>query len=368
MKNPPEGKPRAYLNGGDHVIVFSHDGLYTCGDPSHCRFTPGYGGDRLVPIAEWFDVNWDEGCPKYAMAPEAMNEAGRGYYTAHADKGGNACFGHDVPGSKQLVDACRSIALYKRTDDHPDVLVRVWEQGEPHAASRGKASQYPSPLGQTEWPVVAAGMLIPPRRIVVPEMDLTGDPKSGYESVDHCEITADGEALFFIEATSTPPPRAAARYSMVGLLLGYRTKDGWREVGFEPTMADPKCKHSIPVKNKCGACERMAREDAARRGIPLSDHNPHLRGVRYPAVPHLGIGGNSTTLETEADQEAPSFDARAYAERKERERREFDSRVAWGDTRMVRDEAADAAQAERGRLEQRYSAVEKLIREGRVKL
>ena len=74
---------------------------------------------------------------------------------------------------------------------------------------------------------------------------------------------------------------------------------------------------------------------------------------------------DSRTKETSADCRTPAFDARAFTERKERERQIYDSPVAWGDTRMVVDPEQDQLAKERGEAARVQDAVEAELRRRR---
>ncbi|MCP4967410.1 MAG: hypothetical protein GY926_19530 [bacterium] len=110
-------------------------------------------------------------------------------------------------------------ALYGRHPDHSEVLKLAW-----------KREDQPVPIESIDWAAVHAGELVPPSRVVVPEVDADGDPRSRMGSSGLMIVCRSGKTEFF-RRTVYSMSYEAANYTHDGHLISHRAKGGgWEQV------------------------------------------------------------------------------------------------------------------------------------------
>lgn len=318
MKKPPEGFAYAYVTPTGIVTYRGpspyghvwHDDTYNYF--ADCLENPnadiGLEGVRIYDL-EGIDR---DNPPTYAMAPSPMgvNQSAWVRADGHISYGRRTTAGFAGPSV---------VAKYDRHERFPEILVLVSQPREIGDVIWGAV--FPPKISDVIWGDVHSGDSVPPAKVVPPEFPIT-EQHTGFA------VLSRGEAIpqFGGVEGYTLQREITAHYSRDGHLLAHRTKDGWHEVPADRTAPPPKP-------------EREENTDAA--GPAKCRH-----GISHPTC---GYCSNQMTC---SDRDAPAFDARAYAERKERERQSWNSRIAWGNgpwsSAMVRDREQERLAKERG--------------------
>ena len=303
-------QPRAFRRcvgdeTSDGFFVLHDDGFYYQGAVrsrtyDHIMLLPGV----FTPIAEWADAIQDpEHPPEYVMAPKSMDRPRIEYPTG-------------VKGTRMVLEDVIAIglasggltAIYERLPNQPEVLRRVWMRG-----------------------AVAAKPELAPK---IP-VDSKGTPRPDWIGGGRWELNdrvVDFDAGTYAYAGRGPEPLV----------------DGW-----QPPLGDHWTRVDAPPEPDATSefADVYSAADAARAiadGFRLAAPNLRARPdsgalIRENEAPDTPADGY-----TISDVTPHPFDATAYAQRLERERREFDARVAY-QTPWPQDEI-DAAHARLSRI------------------